>query len=89
MKYKIVWIETFDPKKWGNNWNQGHDNILATHPNPEIINIDDETGYMTVKCTDYFEANNSEQAKIMYDIGKNILFAIYEIKEQLVFEDKR
>ena len=63
MKYKIIWIETHNPLNWGNTWEQGHDNILNSLPNAQINHIDNKDGWIDVKCTSYFEANNLEQAK--------------------------
>ncbi len=91
MKYKIVWIESHDPMNWGKTWEQGHTNILNSLPNPEIERIDSKDGWLDVRGTDYFEANNLKQAKKItqaYEVGTSGVFAVFDIKDKMVFTEQ-
>ncbi len=91
MKYKIVWIESHDPMNWGKTWEQGRVNLLNFFPNSEITHVTNESGWLNIKCTDYFEANSIEQAKKIakaYEVGTSEVFAVFEIKEKMVFTEQ-
>lgn len=91
-KYKVGWIESHNPRNWGDTYKKGMGNILTQlPPDTKEINLGNHDEWVDLECWDNFETDTNEKAYQYvldnYDIPNDVFSILDETGRSIATEE--